>query len=658
MTSVVGAGQPGRTSRRLLAGLTILGFALPAAGYLWFIHRYGVNVPREDQWSDISLIGRSYSGHLSLADLWSAHNDHRIFFPNLLAVFLGRTTHLNLFVEMYLSAILLFVSIGLVIAAYRRRSPSRRWIYYCPVAITMLSFAQYQDTLWGFQIAWYMVIAALALVLLLLDRPTLGWIALVAAIVIAVMGSYSLFQGLIIWPVGLLLLLQRRRGRTVVVAWVTAAVATGLGYFIGLPSPPNRFYVLHHPVTAIKLFFLATGDSFAQSTPFSGDNTVLLLGVLMFLIAGWMVIRYGFRHDELSGRPIGVGLISFGLLFVVSADIGTASVFGAWVGTNSLYAINVLMILVGAYLVVLDWPPFAGSQWRIVVHALVPVAVIGYLGLQVVLGTLNGVSGGRTTHQAASVAADVLVNIDSASKEEVRAAFDCPRIGNRVGLPPWSPWCPDGTLSPASVKVARFHHLALFGTAAATSYATRGLVVAPEALIFATTEMNWAEAATGQPMTYAVRVAGSPPPTISSRDLPLWLTLIDNHDGSASLAGTSPATGTAHFVVTAVNRAGRIDVPLYLFMKDPQPPFFTSPDSVTCDLDSPCNVRVRVTGWPTPTVVGTGQLPRGLRFSPTPRGATVSGRVSQSAPGVFPLRLSASTGLGPPAIQTLTLILR
>ncbi len=651
--------EVGRSNTRgtLLSSLTFLGFALPGAGYLWFIHRYGVNVPREDQWSDISLIGRSYSGHLGLSDLWAAHNDHRIFFPNLLAVFLGRTTHLNLFVEMYLSAVLLFISIGLVIAAHRRRSPSRRWIYYCPVAIAMLSFAQYQDTLWGFQIAWYMVIAALALVLLLLDRPRLGWATPVAAIVFAVIGSYSLFQGLIIWPVGLLLVLQRRRGRAVVVAWVTAAVATGLGYFIGLPSPPNRFYVLHHPVTAIKLFFLATGDSFAQSTPFSGDNTVLIVGVVMFLVAGWVVIRYGFRHDELSGRPIGVGLICFGLLFVVSADIGTASVFGAWVGTNSLYAINVLMILVGAYLVVLDWPPFAESPRRTIVHALVPVAVIGFLGLQVVLGTVNGLSGGRTTHQTASVAADVLANIDRASTEEVRAAFDCPRIGNRVGLPPWSPWCPDGTLAPANVKVARLHHLALFGTAVATSYATKGLVVAPEALVFARTDMNWAESATGQPMTYAVRVAGSPPPTISSRNLPPWLTLADHHDGSASLSGTSPTTGTAHFVVNAGNRAGTIDVTLYLFMKLPQPPVFISPDSVTCDLDSPCNVRVRVTGWPTPEVTETGLLPPGLRFSPSPRGATLSGRVSGSAPGVFPIRLSASTGLSP-AIQTLTLTLR
>ena len=50
----------------------------------------------------------SYSGHLSLGTLWAQHNEDRIFFSNIIAVALAYTTHLNLFVEMYLSVALLF----------------------------------------------------------------------------------------------------------------------------------------------------------------------------------------------------------------------------------------------------------------------------------------------------------------------------------------------------------------------------------------------------------------------------------------------------------------------------------------------------------------------------------------------------------------------
>jgi len=645
--------------RRLLFGLTLVAFLLPACAYLWFIHQYGVNVPREDQWSDVSLIGRSYAGTLHFSNLWAAHNDHRIFFPNLLAVALGRTTHLNLFVEMYLSAALLFVAVGLLILTHRRRSPSTPWIAYCPVAIVMLSFAQYQDTLWGFQIAWYVVIAALAAVLFLLDRPAFTRVGFAAAIALAVVASYSLFQGLLVWPVGLVLLGQRRRPRWALATWVVAAGVTGIGYFLRLPAPPNRYYVLHHPVTAIKLFLLAVGDIFAQSTPISGDTVILLVGLVLFLVAAYVVVRYGLRGDETSGRPIGVALILFGLLFVASADVGTASIFGAWVGTNSLYAINVLLIVVGVYLAVLDWPASSRGHKSALAHTLAPLVIVGVLCVQVVLGTVNGVSGGRTTHQAASEAADVLVNIHQASTEEVRSAFLCPRIGNRVGLARWSPWCPDGTLSSLSVSVLRSHQLALFGTGVADSYAKRGLVVAPESLAFAPSDTNWVEGATGHSLRALVRAVGSPHPTISGRDLPASTVVADHHNGTATVSVASLARGTTHLVLRAVNRAGTLDVALYVFVKDEAAPAFVNVATTrTCDLGFPCNVQIRAAGWPTPVVTERGPLPSGMVFVATARGAMLSGQPSGTMARTYPIQLRASTGLSPAAIRTLDLTVR
>jgi hypothetical protein len=644
--------------RRLLLGIALVGFALPAAAYLWFIHQYGVNVPRLDQWSDIALIGRSYSGTLGFSDLWAAHNDHRIFFPNLLAVLQGRITHLNLFVEMYLSALLLFVAIGLLIATHKRRSPSTGWVFYCPVAIVMLSFAQYQDMLWGFQVAWYIVIAALAAVLFLLDRPTLNWRALSVAIALAIVGSYSLFQGLLIWPVGLLLMVQRRRCQQAILAWVISAALTGIAYFVGLQPPPNRFYVLHHPGAAIKLLFLAIGDIFAQSTPVAGDNAILVFGVAMFLLAMWVIVRYGLRRDETSARPVGVALICFGLLFVASADIGTAWVLGPWVGTNSLYVINVLLILVGSYLVVLNWPASTGSRAGAVVHQLVPLGVVIVIAVQVVLGTTNGLSGGKTTHRSALEAADVVVNMVHASKPEIRSAFACPYIGNGVGLPRWSPWCPGGSLSPTSVAVVRSHRLALFGTSAATSFAKEGLVFAPEFLVFAKRDVNWALGATGQAMRYVVQATGSPPPALSSRDLPRWLELVDDHNGTAVLSASDPPRGTTQFVVRAVNRAGEVDQPFALFVKDRKDPAFGSPDNKTCFVDTPCNMEIRATGWPTPVITERGPLPKGMVFKLTRKGALLSGRVSNAVARTYPVTVSASTGLGSPAVQTIAITVR
>jgi hypothetical protein len=48
-----------RIPRSVVTGVALIGFASPAAAYLWFIHQYGVNVPIGDQWVNITLIGHS-----------------------------------------------------------------------------------------------------------------------------------------------------------------------------------------------------------------------------------------------------------------------------------------------------------------------------------------------------------------------------------------------------------------------------------------------------------------------------------------------------------------------------------------------------------------------------------------------------------------------
>ena len=157
------------------------------------------------------------AGNLSLATLWAQHNENRIFFPNLIVVVLGDTTHFNTVIEEYVSAAMLIIATGLLILTHRRRRPSTPWFYYCPVVILMFSLVggnpwwASTNTLWAFQMAWYLVLLGLAVTLFLLDRPSLTWLVLAGAMAAAVVGSFSSLQGLLIWPIGLVLLYLRRR---------------------------------------------------------------------------------------------------------------------------------------------------------------------------------------------------------------------------------------------------------------------------------------------------------------------------------------------------------------------------------------------------------------------------------------------------------------
>ena len=55
--------------------------------------------------------------------------------------------------------------------------------------------------------------------------------------ILAVIGSYSSLQGLLIWPVGLLLLYQRNRSRRMLLTWLACAVVA-VGVYFYKSAPP------------------------------------------------------------------------------------------------------------------------------------------------------------------------------------------------------------------------------------------------------------------------------------------------------------------------------------------------------------------------------------------------------------------------------------
>ena len=169
------------------------------------------------------MIHQCYSHPLTCGALWTQHNENRTFFPNLVVVMLAHTTHFNVRVEEFLSGLMLIAATLLLIHAHKRRSPDIPWLYYCPVVILACSLVQYGATLWGFQLAWYLVFLALAVVVVVLDRDELGVTTLAVAVIAGVIGSFSSLQGLLIWPIGLVLIFYRRRARPVVIAWIVSA---------------------------------------------------------------------------------------------------------------------------------------------------------------------------------------------------------------------------------------------------------------------------------------------------------------------------------------------------------------------------------------------------------------------------------------------------
>jgi hypothetical protein len=469
--------------QRPATALAIFAFAIIISLYFWFIQHYSVNTIWVDQWSDIPLIQLASTGHLTLASLWAQHGENRILFQNLIALLLAYSTHYNVVVEEYLSGVMAVAATGLFILAHHRRSPSTPWMYYVPVALVMLSLVQEGNTLYGYAIGWYIVLLALAGAIYLLDRTTLTWPTLAGGIVIAVVGSYSNLYGLLIWPAMLVLFYLRRRPRALVFTWVVSAVVTGAVYFIGFnfqAARGNNGYVLSHPSATINFFFIALGNGLGIQGSSVFYNDMALFGFAIFAISCWVLITYGRRGDESSGSPIGIVMICFGLLFCAFLTLGRAW-FGRYQAGWSRYTTYDLVVLVGCYVVVLNRPAqhaprsvqklvrlmmavpkdvrSAGRAWDETIRIGVAVFLTAAIGLQVLLGTVNGISQARAWYGSQILAADLTVNIDKAPGYLIYSAL-----------------CEDFCFSfiRQRVNFVRAHHLSLFATSAADQYARQG----------------------------------------------------------------------------------------------------------------------------------------------------------------------------------------
>ncbi len=235
-----------------------------------------------------------------------------------------------------LSALILVAATAVLIWTHKRRSPEIPLLFYCPVAFLMLTFAQWGNALWGFQYAWFLCLFAVVLVIALLDRSVLTRPTLVAAVLLAVVASYTLVQGLLIWAVGLLLLYVRRRPRGTLFAWVAGAVLTAGLYFYNLtPANDRPWAVLEHPYLSVKFFLFALGDIVGMQMKCGGPANagVMAFGVLIFVLAIWVLIKWGLRHDESGAAVVGVAVIVYGFLFDALITDGRV---GYGVGSNAV----------------------------------------------------------------------------------------------------------------------------------------------------------------------------------------------------------------------------------------------------------------------------------------------------------------------------------
>jgi hypothetical protein len=414
----------------------VLGAIVVLAGlYAAFVAHYSLNVPFEDDWTLVPLIHAALHGHLSVGALWALHDENRMFVPNLIFVFSGVVTHDDLRVLIALSVVFFIASFLIYLALFR--TYTRRPL--TPLAVLVLgliwfSVEDWNNALWAFQLAWYLILLCLMVMIALLTTRSQSTIAFVVAILAAVVASFSFVHGLTLWPVGLICLIWTaprrlrqwsRRRRIQVLVWIGSAVCTttaalwgytfqGLGCNTGggfqfSCSGSVSHYALQHPWRLVEFVLINIGEVVHNDHL----NTLWLNGLLgaVLLAAAAFVTVQSIRHRADGRSCLPVALICFGLVFDVLVALGRLQ-FLDIAAPSSIYTMANLVIVMGLISYFWVHVPVPSDRNALVRKRVLVTLGLAVLVMQVGIASQAGLSHARTWDTRLLIGARLAVNLD------------------------------------------------------------------------------------------------------------------------------------------------------------------------------------------------------------------------------------------------------
>ena len=360
------------TKRMALAGL----LALPV---LWggvLVGLFGVNQVYWDEWRMIEELKVFRDSGVSLAALYSQHNEHRIFLPRIVLMATGAKSGYNTILHMCLGQLLVLVAYACQIRFVLRLSQNdsrRRWTagVLLLAGFSCYNTMQYENFLWGFQVGFLMVLAFASLAFYHMDlavgegRPG----HLVLALLAGIGASLSSLHGLFVWPVfGAQWILARLSKAPFPgpysLSVLAVAVASCAAYFMGYQKPGYHPDYLEGGLgRAVAYFFATVGSTGAARFAV----WAVVTGALIFA-ASLVLCLHLVRTRRVRAYLFPIGLVLFGYAVAASLAIGRAGlkagVAGAMTSRYSTYSIlvfaGILLIVHGEYL--LRAPAFAAGQ--------------------------------------------------------------------------------------------------------------------------------------------------------------------------------------------------------------------------------------------------------------------------------------------------------
>ena len=273
----------------------------PLAFLIWVVAQYAVDVPFWDQWEFVPLLEKSYHGQLTFPDLWAQHNEHRILFPKIIMLVLAHLTGWNIRCELAVN-IILALGIFAVFIHQVKITGRKLGIAGLPraipaISLIVFSISQYQNWLWGWQLTMFLNLLAVVGGIVLLAGEPFRWSQFTAAALLGIVATFSFANGVLFWPIGLVILLfvttGARQRIAAITGWGLLSVLTVGACFYHYQKPeahPSLGLIFKMPVEYASFVFKYIGGFCAQYVGGSNDadgDFALVFGLAAIGALGW-----------------------------------------------------------------------------------------------------------------------------------------------------------------------------------------------------------------------------------------------------------------------------------------------------------------------------------------------------------------------------------
>ena len=219
---------------------------IPICYGFYYIDKYGVNVPLDDQWD--TIVPRTiqyYEGNFDISSLIHEHNDSRSFFSSALTVFVSVLTKMNIKM-MFFIGYLFYILVILFIIYWLLKEKLFNKTYYLLFILPILYYAFNPYYLYRFiynlgGIASLLILFALLTIYLLdlskcQDSNKKSYFLYASSLVFGILCTFSGAPGLSIWFVGIAQILIQKTQKKIkkLIIWAISGAFVFYCYYIAL----------------------------------------------------------------------------------------------------------------------------------------------------------------------------------------------------------------------------------------------------------------------------------------------------------------------------------------------------------------------------------------------------------------------------------------